>query len=66
MSLDKAIQYGKERRKLYYRSKAFDRSCRNHGGCPWCERNRKYKSKLRELIARQKIMEWGEEFERED
>jgi hypothetical protein len=27
-------------RKPYTGSKRFDRTCRNHGGCPWCERNR--------------------------
>ena len=43
MSLDKAIEYGKEKRKPYRGSKAIDPSCRNHGGCPWCERNRKHK-----------------------
>lgn len=43
MSLDKAIKYRKEKRKPYYGSKAFDRSCRNHGSCPWCYQNRKHK-----------------------
>ena len=43
MSLDKAIKYGKEKRKPYKGSKIFDKSCRNHGGCPWCEENRKHK-----------------------
>lgn len=41
MSLDKAIEYGKEYREQYHGSKSFDRTCRNHGGCPWCEENRK-------------------------
>lgn len=40
MSLDKSIQSGKERRAQYRKSKSFDRSCRNHGSCPWCEGNR--------------------------
>jgi hypothetical protein len=40
MSLDKSIQSGKERRAQYRKSKRFDRSCRNHGSCPWCEGNR--------------------------
>ena len=44
MSLNKSIQYGKEHRKPYYGSKAIDRTCRNHGGCPWCEENRMYKN----------------------
>lgn len=43
MSLDKAIEHGKERRKPYYGSKAIDYTCRNHGGCTWCEENRKHK-----------------------
>ena len=40
MSLDKAIKYGKEKRVEYRRSLAFDRSCRNHGRCSYCENNR--------------------------
>lgn len=43
MSLDKAIAHGKEHRKQYRGSKAIDGTCRNHGGCPWCEENRKHK-----------------------
>lgn len=41
--LDKAIASGKERRKPYRGAKAIDRSCRNHGGCVWCEGNRLHK-----------------------
>lgn len=44
MSMNKAIKYGKEHRKPYYGSKAIDRTCRNHGGCTWCEENRMYKN----------------------
>ena len=43
MSLDKAIEHGKEKRKPYRGDKLVDPSCRNHGGCPWCENNRKHK-----------------------
>ena len=43
MSLDKAIEHRKERRRPYRGSKAIDPSCRNHRGCPWCEENRKHK-----------------------
>lgn len=43
MSLDKAITHGKEFRKPYKGSKRYDKSCRNHGGCPYCERNRQFK-----------------------
>lgn len=43
MSLDKSIKSGKEHRKPYRGIKAIDRSCRNHGGCSWCEGNRRFK-----------------------
>ena len=48
MSLDKAIEHGKEHRKPYRGSKAIDPSCRNHGGCQWCEENRKHKFRDKE------------------
>ena len=51
MPLDKAIKYGKEHRKPYVGAKAIARSCRNHGGCPWCERGRLHSSRKRELAA---------------
>lgn len=44
MTLDKAIEHGKEHRKPYYKSKRFDRTCRNHGSCSWCYRNRLHKN----------------------
>ena len=44
MSLDKAIEHGKEKRKPYRRAKAIDRTCRNHGSCRWCEETRLYQS----------------------
>ena len=43
MALDKAIKFGKERRKPYRGLKRIDVSCHNHGSCPYCERNRKHK-----------------------
>lgn len=43
MSLDKAIEHGKEFRKQYRGAKAVCPSCRNHGGCDWCVGNRTYK-----------------------
>ena len=43
MSLDKAIEHGKEKRKQYRGSKAIDCTYRNHGGCEWCAENRKHK-----------------------
>jgi hypothetical protein len=44
MSLYKAIKHGKEKRKNYRGSKAVDKSCRNHGGCPACENARQYRT----------------------
>ena len=49
MSLDKAIEHGKERRKRYYKSKAIDRTCRCHGTCEVCKENRLHSSKKRFL-----------------
>ncbi len=40
--LDKAIEHGKEKRKQYSNPKRIDPTCRNHGGCPYCEGNRNY------------------------
>lgn len=48
MSLDKAIEHGHEHREQYRGSKAIDKTCRNHGGCPWCEENRMYKNLKKE------------------
>lgn len=59
MALDKAIQYKKEYRKSYFGSKAIDTACRNHGGCPWCEENRKYKNIKRLQKALDKLKEMG-------
>lgn len=47
MSMDKAIKSGKEKRKPYYRSKAIDPSCRNHGSCEYCESNRLHSTRKR-------------------
>ena len=40
MSLNQAIKHGKEHRKPYRGSKAFDCTCRNNGTCEWCKENR--------------------------
>ena len=48
MSLDKAIEHGKEHRKQYRGAKYIDRSCRNHGSCEWCRMNRQHKVKHQE------------------
>ena len=58
MSLEKAIQYGKEKRKPYRKSKAFDATCRNHGDCPYCEGNRTHRNKVRQYSADEEWREW--------
>ena len=57
MSLDKAIAHGKEHRKEYHGSKAIDKTCRNHGGCPSCEMNRQISNIKRMLSADDKMAE---------
>lgn len=53
MSLDQAINHGHEHRKQYRGSKAIDKTCRNHGGCSWCEDNRLHKHRKKELSCEQ-------------
>ena len=50
MSLDKAIQSGKEKRKQYRGAKAIDAQCRNHGSCDACREARLRKIKKREPV----------------
>jgi len=57
MSLDKAIKHKKEKRAPFQKSKRFDRTCRNHGKCPYCEGNRTFQSE-KEL---QRVESFGEE-----
>ena len=44
MSLNKAIEHGKEHRETYRGAKAVSKQCRNHGTCPHCRNNRLHKS----------------------
>ena len=55
MGLEKAIEFGKEHRKPYRRSKRFSRSCRNGNGCPWCEGNRLHSSKCRKMATEEQF-----------
>lgn len=50
MSLDKAIESGKEKRKPYKGAKSIDSTCRNHGSCPACRSARIYRIKKKEPI----------------
>lgn len=58
MSLEKAIKSGKEHRKEYKGAKAVDKTCRNHGGCPWCEGNRTNKYKNLDKISKKELQDF--------
>lgn len=58
MSLDKAIEHGKEKRKPYHGAKAIDPWCRNHGFCKSCELSRKIKFFKKEQSAKNKEKEY--------
>lgn len=60
MSLDKAIENGKEKRKRYYQSKYADRSCRCNGGCPYCFNSRMHADNTRLYSFRERLKEYGE------
>ncbi len=57
VSLDKAIEHGKERRKPYTKAKAIDCTCRNHGSCEWCKGNRLYQRNKADEASRQVLEE---------
>ena len=57
MSLDKAIEHGKEKRKPYRGAKAIDCTCRNHGSCTWYRDNRLHKRLKDEEASRQALEE---------
>lgn len=52
VSLLKAIKHGKEKRKPYYKSGRFDRTCRPGGDCPYCQSNRKHAFRKKLLRAK--------------
>ena len=58
MSFDNRYPNRKDWRRPYTKSKRFDRSCRCHGGCPWCERNRKYTDIKRRQHANDDLNEY--------
>ena len=63
MSLDKAIMYGKERRRPYRGAKAIDPACRNHGDDDWAIESRLHKHKKRQLSAKEQLEELESEEE---
>lgn len=58
MSLDKAIEHGKEKRKPYYGSGKVDKTCRNHGSCPYCAKGREYSSNKRKDKMKDMVSEY--------
>jgi hypothetical protein len=64
MPFDTHYPNRKDQRRPFRKSKAFDRSCRNHGGCPYCLGNRRHADARREQAARDAIVDaaiaWGE------
>lgn len=61
MSLDKAIEHGKEKRKPYYRAGKYDPTCRPNGGCSWCKNNRHHKNKKKECACKEELKEYSQE-----
>lgn len=47
--LDKSIKSGREHRRQYRKAKLVDRTCRNHGSCPWCTGNRTFDHGMRRV-----------------
>jgi hypothetical protein len=53
MSFDNDYPKRKDWRKPYRKSKAFDRTCRNHGSCPWCALGRQHRHKRQQPLGPQ-------------
>lgn len=66
MSLDKAIAHKQEKCKPYTGGKAVDTSCRNHGRCVWCQKNRQYHNLKEQESVEQQWQEYLYENEDED
>lgn len=64
MSMDKAIEHGKEHRKPWRgsaNSKNFDKTCRNHGSCDYCKFNRLHTFMKNRAAADDRLKEWEED-----
>ena len=63
MSMDKAIEHGKEHRKPWRgnaKFKNFDKTCRNHGSCDYCKFNRLHTFMKNRAAADDRLKEWEE------
>jgi len=61
MSLDKKFPKSKDAKKRlhkYHDSRDFDRSCRAHGSCAWCEGRRTHNTECRVETAKERLKEW--------
>jgi len=49
------------KRKPYTKSKRWDASCRNHGGCPYCLSNRMHKNdkRISKVMNQLKELDYG-------
>lgn len=45
-------------KKSYTKSKAFDKSCSCHGGCPYCLGNKEHRHRKREERVNDLLREW--------
>jgi len=59
MGFDKEYPNRKDWRKPYRGSKAFDHSCRNKGGCGYCQNNRLYFDKRNRSAADEELSKWN-------
>ena len=59
MSLEKAIQSGKEKRKPHFRGtrKSGSSSCRNHGSCAYCTNSRLLQYRKIEIEVKEQLQE---------
>ena len=63
MSLNKAIASGKEHRVEYGTkgqpyAKSVDTTCRNHGSCYWCYKNRRFKQDAMNKLTKNEIQDY--------
>lgn len=63
MALHKAIASGKEHRVEYgtkgqHYAKSVDRTCRNHGRCYWCYKNRKLKQDAMDKFTKKEVQDF--------
>lgn len=65
MTLNKAIEHGKEKRKAFCRengtrAKEISKVCRNHGGCEWCLDNRTHKYQKTDEAVAERMREYND------